>query len=127
MVIRVQSLRGFDDSSNRKPDGHLMLDSVRSILLSGQSDDAISGELAELVGFDELELVSSILSDRDQFFGEPRVANELAINPLPQKKESGNLCRLRRSDLFTCLPRPSESCTRPSQKAYGRTVESECI
>ena len=65
-----------NDSPNRKPDGHLMLDSVRSILSSGRPDDAICGELAELLGFDELELATEILSNRSQFFEEMRVINE---------------------------------------------------
>ena len=71
-----------------------MLDTVRSILSSGRPDEAISGELAELLGFDELELVSSILSNRSQFFEELRVINEPTFNPLPSKgkgKQIGNL------------------------------------
>ena len=83
-----------DDSPNRKPDGHLMLDSVRSILSSGRPDDVISGELAELLGFDELELVSDILANRGQFFEEPRVVNEQTFVPLPPKgkgREIGDL------------------------------------
>lgn len=82
-----------DDLPHRKPDGHLMLDSVRSILSSGRPDDAISGELAELLGFDELELVSNILSNRSQFFEEPRIINGPAPTPLPSKgkgKDTGN-------------------------------------
>jgi antiviral helicase SLH1 len=47
-----------------------MLDSVRSILSSGRPDDAISGELAELLGLDNLELVTEILCNRGQFFKE---------------------------------------------------------
>ena len=83
-----------DDPPSRKPDGHLMLGSVRSILSSGRSDDAISGELAELLGFDELELVSDILSNRSQFFEEPGVINEPTLTLFPQKgkgKGIGNL------------------------------------
>ena len=85
-----------DDLPNRKPDGHLMVDSVRSILSSGRPDDAISGELAELLGFDELELelASNILSNRNQFFEEPRVIDEPTLTPLPSKgkgKETGKL------------------------------------
>ena len=71
-----------------------MLDSVRSILSSGRADDAISGELAELLGFDELDLVSDILSNRSQFFEEPRVIDEPTPTPPPSKgkgKETGNL------------------------------------
>lgn len=83
---------GIDGSPNRKPDGHLMLDSVRSILSSGRPDDAISGELAELLGFDQLEFVSEILSNRGQFFEEPRPANRRAQTPPPKVKgkEIGN-------------------------------------
>lgn len=71
-----------------------MLESVRSILSSGRPDDAISGELAELLGFDELDLVSDILSNRSQFFELQRVINEPTLPPLPLKgkgKEIGNL------------------------------------
>jgi len=71
-----------------------MLDSVRSILSSGRPDDAISGELFELLGIDELELISSILSNRSQFFEEPRVINEPTLNPPPSKgkgKQIGSL------------------------------------
>jgi len=85
---------GADVLPNRKPDGHLMLDSVRYILSSGRPDDAISGELAELLGFHDLDLVSNILSNRSQFFEEPRVIDELTPTPLPSKgkgKETGNL------------------------------------
>jgi len=60
-----------------------MLNSVRSILSSGRPDDVISGELAELLGFDELELVSDILNNQGQFFGERRVINEPTPAPLP--------------------------------------------
>jgi hypothetical protein len=70
-----------DGSPNRKPDGHLMLDSVRSILFSGRPDDAISGELAELLGFDNLELASDILRNRDQFFEE-----QIIISPPSKSK-----------------------------------------
>lgn len=76
-----------DDLPNRKPNGHLMLDSVRLILSSGRPDDAISVELAELLGFDELELVSDILSNRSQFFEEPRAVNEPTLTPLPSKSK----------------------------------------
>ncbi|KAF9782806.1 hypothetical protein BJ322DRAFT_172765 [Thelephora terrestris] len=67
------------DQLNAKPDGHLMLDSVRSILSSGRPDDAISGELAELLGFDNLELVTDILCNRGQFF------EEQPLTSLPSK------------------------------------------
>ena len=70
-----------------------MLDSVRSILFSGRPDDAISGELVELLGFDELDLVSNILSNRSQFFEGPKAIDEPTPTPLPPKgkvKEIGD-------------------------------------
>ena len=72
---------GVECSPNRKPDGHLMLDSIRSILFSGRSDNAISGELAEFLGFDNLELASDALRNRGQFF------EEQTLTPLPSKGE----------------------------------------
>ena len=83
-----------DDSPDRKPNGHLMLDSVRSILSSGRPDDAISGELAELLGFDELELVSEILSNRSQLFDEPRVVNEQTPTPFTSKSKGAEIGKL---------------------------------
>ena len=71
-----------------------MLDSVRSILSSGRPDDAISGELAELLGFDELELVSDILSNRSQFLEASLIVDESIPTYSPSKhkeKETGDL------------------------------------
>ena len=71
-----------------------MLDSVRSILSSGRPDDTISGELVELLGLDELDLVSDILSNRGQFLEEPVMSNEPALTSRPPKgkgKEIGDL------------------------------------
>ncbi|KAF9646774.1 Sec63-domain-containing protein [Thelephora ganbajun] len=68
-----------------KPNGYFMLDSVRSILSSGRPDDAISGELADLLGLDELELVTDILSNRSQFFEEPNVIDEPTLTLVPLK------------------------------------------
>lgn len=90
-----------------------MLDTVRSILSSGRPDDAISVELAELLGFDELELVTAILNNRSQFLEEPRVIKESSITPLPSKgkgKEIGNLLSVIAGESAYRL-RPKESCT----------------
>lgn len=87
--IRPRVPIGIYGLQNRKPDGHLIFDSVRLTLSSGRPDDVISGELAELLGFDELELVSDILSNRSQFLEEPGATDE----PLPSKRkgrEAGN-------------------------------------
>ncbi|KAJ3862945.1 Sec63-domain-containing protein [Lentinula novae-zelandiae] len=47
-----------------KPDVEHFLGSLQSILASPLHDDEISGELAELVGFDEIELVMDIIKNR---------------------------------------------------------------
>ncbi|KAJ3810639.1 Sec63-domain-containing protein [Lentinula lateritia] len=47
-----------------KPDVEHLLGSLQSILASPLHDDEISGELAELVGFDEIELVMDIIRNR---------------------------------------------------------------
>lgn len=41
-----------------------MLPSICSILLSDKQDEVASIELAELVGFEEIELVSEIMANR---------------------------------------------------------------
>lgn len=43
-----------------------MLPSIRSILSSSKPDDVASIELAELVGFEQIELVSEIIEKRRQ-------------------------------------------------------------
>ena len=109
-------------------DGQIILDSVRSILFSGRPDEAISGELAELLGFDELDLVSDILSNRNQFFEKLGVIDEPTLAPLPPKgkvKEIGNssLDRNGRSCLSYRF-RSEESCTRSGQAADRRATAS---
>ena len=48
----------------RKPNVAAILPSVLSILASGKSDEMASIELAELVGFEEIELVSELMTQR---------------------------------------------------------------
>ncbi|KAF9569347.1 Sec63-domain-containing protein [Agrocybe pediades] len=48
----------------RKADGNHIAQSLLSILSSSRSNDEISGEIAELLGYDEIELVMHILDDR---------------------------------------------------------------
>lgn len=48
----------------RKPHMDTMLPSICSILLSDKQDEVASIELAELVGFEEIELVSEIMANR---------------------------------------------------------------
>ncbi|KII95222.1 hypothetical protein PLICRDRAFT_661155 [Plicaturopsis crispa FD-325 SS-3] len=55
-----------------KPNLEPLLPSLRKILASSSSDDAISAELAELIGFEDIELVMQILNNRTS------VAQELA-------------------------------------------------
>lgn len=49
---------------NRKQSLSPLLGSIRAIISSNRGDDAISGELAEIIGFDEIDLVMDILKDR---------------------------------------------------------------
>ncbi|KAG6840440.1 hypothetical protein C0991_006705 [Blastosporella zonata] len=49
----------------QKPDVGPLLESLRVILSSGRGDDIISGELVEIIGFDDIDLVMDILKDRD--------------------------------------------------------------
>ena len=48
----------------RKPNVKPLLATLRSTLSSHQPNDDISGDLAELVGFDDIELVMEILDNR---------------------------------------------------------------
>ncbi|KAG6868444.1 hypothetical protein C0993_002582 [Termitomyces sp. T159_Od127] len=41
-----------------------LLDSIRDIISSHREDDVISGQLAEIIGFDDIDLVMDILKDR---------------------------------------------------------------
>lgn len=73
-----------------------MLESVRSILSSDRPDEAISGELAELLGFDELDLVTDILNNRGQFFegSRPRAIDGPTLTPLPPKGKGKDIGEL---------------------------------
>ncbi|GLB33685.1 putative sec63 Brl domain containing protein [Lyophyllum shimeji] len=48
----------------QKPNVTPLLDSLHAILASTREDDVVSGEIAEIVGFDDIELVMDILSQR---------------------------------------------------------------
>ncbi|KAG6837982.1 hypothetical protein H0H93_008376 [Arthromyces matolae] len=48
----------------KKPNISALQGSIRAILSSDRGDDVISGELAEIVGFDDIDLVMDILKDR---------------------------------------------------------------
>ncbi|THH02446.1 hypothetical protein EW026_g463 [Hermanssonia centrifuga] len=47
-----------------KPDSEPLLASLRSLLSSTRPDDAISGELVDTLGFEDMDLVMEILGDR---------------------------------------------------------------
>ncbi|KAG9002686.1 hypothetical protein FRB94_003721 [Tulasnella sp. JGI-2019a] len=47
-----------------KPNLETLLPTLAGLLVSDQSDDAISEEVLELLGFDEMDLVSEVLQDR---------------------------------------------------------------
>ncbi|KAG6911722.1 hypothetical protein DXG01_007972 [Tephrocybe rancida] len=48
----------------QKPDVRPLLKSLRTILSSPREDDLISGDLVEIIGFDDIDLVMDILKDR---------------------------------------------------------------
>lgn len=49
---------------HRKPNIEPLFVTLHSILFSSRPNDDISGEIAELIGFDEIELVMEILDNR---------------------------------------------------------------
>jgi hypothetical protein len=57
----------IDDSLfSRKPDVQHLLGPLRTILASSHPNDTISEELAELLGFDDIELITEILNKREE-------------------------------------------------------------
>lgn len=50
---------------HRKPQIEPLLQPLNSLLSSSRPNDSISEELAEMIGFEEIELVMEILSERD--------------------------------------------------------------
>ncbi|KAK0190875.1 hypothetical protein F5146DRAFT_1046121 [Armillaria mellea] len=53
-----------------KPHGPSIAISLLSVLSSDRPSDQISGELADIVGFDDIDLVVKILNNRDAFVQE---------------------------------------------------------
>ena len=60
------------DRVGRLPNGSVLLDAVSSALSSPRSDDAISEELFDLIGYDHIELVMEILQNRASVVQEVR-------------------------------------------------------
>ncbi|KAF8974332.1 Sec63-domain-containing protein [Flammula alnicola] len=65
---RASSSTGQENTSlsalYKKPDADHLIQSLLPILSSNRTNEEISGELAELLGFDEIELIMGILDDR---------------------------------------------------------------
>ncbi len=59
----------------RKYGSEPIFNSLNDLLSSSKPDDAISEPLAELLGFEELEIVTEVLRDR------PKVAQEVRYEP----------------------------------------------
>jgi antiviral helicase SLH1 len=53
-----------------------VIEAISDLLSSTHPDDAISGELADLVGFEDIELVADLLTSRSYFVN----AVSIAIN-----------------------------------------------
>lgn len=59
---------------NRKPDSEHLIQSLQIILASSRTNEAISIDLAELLGFDEIELIMGILDSRTSVIQQVRSA-----------------------------------------------------
>lgn len=59
---------------NRKPDSEHLIQSLQIILTSSRTNEAISIDLAELLGFDEIELIMGILDSRTSVIQQVRSA-----------------------------------------------------
>ena len=66
--LNIQHLVDFSVSRfiHRKPDVEHLLPSLVSLLSSSKPDDAISEELVEMIGFDNIELSMQLLAKRQE-------------------------------------------------------------
>ncbi|VDB97030.1 unnamed protein product [Peniophora sp. CBMAI 1063] len=64
------------------PNGSVLLDAISSALSSPRSDDAISEELFDLIGYDHIELVMEILQNRAGVVEEIQAHHEAPILPV---------------------------------------------
>jgi len=60
-------------------DGDQIIQSLLSILSSPRTNDEISGEIAELLGYEEIELVMHILDNRPAAIKQVRVLPFLSL------------------------------------------------
>ena len=63
-LLPIICIGGSLDYGRRLPNGSVLLDAISSALSSPRSDDAISEELFDLIGYDHIELVMEILQNR---------------------------------------------------------------
>ncbi len=83
------------------PDRRDLARPLSSILLSDRSDEVVSGEVLELIGYDDIDLAMSILSHRDPIGHKVRMGKDHVIN------------LTKRHPAVRCLKRPnvfSERC-----------------
>jgi len=60
-----------------------VIEAISSLLSSTHPDDVISGELAELVGFEDIELVAGLLASRSYFVDTvSKMINRIAFQSL---------------------------------------------
>lgn len=57
-----------------------VVEAISGLLSSTRLDDAISGELADLVGFEDIELVAGLLTSRSYFVNAVSIINRIASN-----------------------------------------------
>lgn len=74
---------------NRKKDSAHLVETLQSILTSNRSNDEISGELVELLGYDELDNVIGIINDRESVIEQvcPHSLSHMKINSTKYSSE----------------------------------------
>ena len=87
-------------SPHRKPDLEPLLRSILELLSSPRDNDAISGELAELIGFDNIEISMGLLENRHEVAqqlsaylqGGTQSAEPMRLNGLSKGKQREGTC-----------------------------------
>ena len=74
--------RSVTVSFTSNPNHETILPAISSLLSSGAANDTISEQLAELLGFDDLDLVMELLEKRE--------AMKVSVSVLVRLKLSGN-------------------------------------
>lgn len=82
-------LNHLNDTFHDEPLQPSMIDSILSLLDSDKSQDDVSISLAELVGFEQLDLVTELMADRTQVVRHLKGAREM-VSCLRERREEGD-------------------------------------